>query len=113
MQDSQVVAETEGPLFVALQQGPVEALVQLRNAGANTINYRFQEFNGTNWTDMGVLGTSYNNTLVAAQVRQFAVASNYPQVRLVGNASGGSVVEFSLTRYHTRVSGGYVPVLTL
>ncbi len=113
VQDSQIVAETEGVLFNTIQQGPVEMLVQLRNAGSNTINYRFQENNGVNWVDLDVLGTDVNNTLVASQVRHIKVMGSNPQVRLVGNASGGSMLEFSITRYHARVSGGTVPVLNL
>jgi hypothetical protein len=112
-QDSQVVAETEGTLFSLIQQGPVESLVQLRNAGVNTINYRFQEFNGVTWLDLAELGTDLNNTLVAGQVRHLKLNSSYSQVRLVGHASGGSLLEFSVTRYHSRPSGGPLPVLNL
>lgn len=113
VQDSQIVAETEGVLFTTMQQGPVESLHQLRNAGNNTINYRFQEYNGATWTDLDVLGTDVNNTLVPNQVRHIKVVASNPQVRLVGNASGGSMLEFSITRYHARTSGGLVPVLNL
>lgn len=112
-QDSQVVAEVEGVLVSTMQQGPVESLWQLRNAGANTINYRFQEFNGSAWVDLSEQDTDMNHTLVADQVRHIKVVAAYPQVRLVGNAAGASVLEFSITRYHARTSGGLVPVLNL
>jgi hypothetical protein len=112
-QDSQIVGETEAVLFTLMQQGPVDALMQLRNAGTNTINYRAQEFNGTAWVDLGVLGDDTYTTLVASQVRNFKLESDYPQVRFVGNASGGATLEFSVTRYHTRASGGSLPILNL
>jgi hypothetical protein len=113
VQDSQQVGETEAVLFEMIQQGPVGTLIQLRNAAVNTMNYRFQEFDGTNWTDMGSLGTDVNNTLSTSQVKQFKLTSGYPQVRCVGNASGGAILEFSVTRYATRASGGSLPVLSL
>jgi hypothetical protein len=113
VQDQQVVAETEGVLFSCMQQGPVESLFQLRNAGTNTINYRFQQFDGNTWVDLDTLGTEVNNTLVASQVRHIKVTTSFPQLRLVGNASGGSMLEFSITRFHNRTSGGLVPVLNL
>jgi|SRR3954470_7917924 hypothetical protein len=113
VQDSQVVPDTEGQLFEMLQQGPTSVLLQLRNAGNNTMNYRFQEFNGTAWVDLGVLGTDANNTLSAAQVKQFKLSSNYPQVRCLGYASGGAVLEFSVTRFFNRSSGATIPMLNL
>jgi hypothetical protein len=111
--DSQVVGETEATLFSLLQAGPVEAQLVLKNSGANTMNYRFQQFNGTAWVDMANSGTDLNNTLQANQVKLVTVDSSYPQVQLVGNASGGAFLEFSIQRYFNRASGGPVPILNL
>ena len=111
--DSQVVGETEATLFSLLQQGAVEALIRLRNAGSNTINFRYQQFNGTAWVDMGSSGTELNSTLTAEQTKSFKILASYSQVRLVGNASGGSLLEFSADRYFVRASGGSIPILSL
>lgn len=111
--DSQICGEVESTMFTLLQQGPITAPAIIRNAGANTINYRFQEsVNGT-WTDMDVQGTDMYNTLSAGQVKVVTVASNYAQVRLLGYASGGAIIEFSITRWFNRASGGNVPILSL
>jgi len=69
--DGQVVGETLSTLFTAVQQGPVSFLITLKNAGLNTMNYRFQEFNGTAWVDMGTSGTDYYNTLSSNEVKSF------------------------------------------
>lgn len=88
-------------------------LVVFKNSGVNTMNYRLQEHNGTAWVDMGTAGTDYYNTLSANEVKSFKVTSNYAQVQLVGNASGGAFLEFSVTRYTNRSSGGSIPILSL
>jgi len=111
--DGQVVGETESTLFNVLQQGPVSMMVIIKNSGVNTMNYRFQEYNGTAWVDLGASGTDYYNTLSASQVRSFKVTSNYPQVQMVGNASGGAFIDFSVTRYYNRAAGGSIPILAL
>lgn len=113
-QDLQTVGETSATLFSLLQQGAVSALVTLRNAGTtNTMNYRFQEFNGTTWADIGASGSDTYNTLTAGQVRSFKLTSTYPQVKLIGNASGGTTLDFSVMRYFARADGGAIPILTL
>jgi len=111
--DTQVVGETVSTLFSVLQQGPVAMTLIIKNSGVNTINYRFQEWNGTTWADIGANGTDYYNTLIQNQVRSFKVESSYPQIRLVGNASGGAFLEFSVLRYADRASGGSIPILAL
>ena len=114
VQDIQTVGESVSTLFSLLQQGAVSALVTLRNAGvANTVNYRFQEFNGTTWADIGASGSDTYNTLTAGQVRVFRLTSTLPQVRLIGNASGGSTLDFSVARYFARPDGGAIPILSL
>lgn len=111
--DSQVVGETLSTLFSMFQTGPVNALIVLKNSGVNTMNYTFQEYNGTAWVDLGASGTVFNTTLQANEVALIQIESNYPQVQLVGNASGGAFLEFAVTRYFNRASGGPIPILNL
>jgi len=113
VQDNETFQETEATMFEMLQSGTVSALIILENAGANTANYRFQEYNGTAWVDIGTLGSSTYNTLTAGQVRSVQIASSYPKVRLVGNASGGSTLEFSVTRFFSRAAAGPLPLINL
>ena len=111
--DSQLVGETLSTLWSTIQQGPVSMSVVMKNSGVNTMNYRFQEFNGTSWVDMGTSGSDYYNTLQVNEVKLLKVVSNYPQVQVVGNASGGAFLEFAVTRYVNRASGGSLPILNL
>jgi len=112
VQDLQTVGEVLSVMFSTVQQGAVSAGVILQNRGTNTINYVFESFDGTNWNALDSLGTDYNNTLVAGQVRIFELAAAQSQVRLRANASGGSTLDFSLTRYFNRGDGGAVPLVT-
>lgn len=112
--DGQVVGESVSTLFtIGPQQGPTAALVVLKNSGVNTMNYRFQEYNGSSWVDLGAQGSDYYNTLTAGEVRSFKVTSTYPQIQMVGNASGGAFIDFSITRYFNRAAGGSLPILAL
>lgn len=111
--DTQVVGETVSTLFSVIQQGPVAMLVIIKNTGVNTMNYRFQEYNGSAWVDLGASGSDYYNTLAEDEVKSFKVSSNYPQVRCVGNASGGASLDFDVLRYVERASGGALPILNL
>lgn len=111
--DSQVVGETLSTLVSAIQQGPVSMSVIMKNSGVNTMNYRWQEFNGSAWVDLDESGTDMYNTLTANEVKSVKVVSTYPQVQLVGNASGGALLEFSVMRYVNRASGGTIPILSL
>lgn len=110
--DEQVVGNVLGTLFSLPQQGSVNASVILSNDGVNTLNYDFQQSSdGVTWTDMQSIGSSLNNSLAAGQVVQVLVVSAYTQVRCVGNASGGSTLGFSITRYFNRSSGGACPLI--
>lgn len=111
--DGQTVGETVSTLFNVLQQGPVAMSVIIKNSGVNTLNYRFQEHNGTTWIDLGTSGSDYYNTLTSGEVRSFKVTSSYPQVQMVGNASGGAFIDFSVTRYWNRAAGGSLPIMAL
>jgi hypothetical protein len=110
--DTQVVGETTSTLFSLIQSGPVSAAVTIKNGGANTMNYVFEEYNGSAWVALGALGTDFQNTLSAGQVRTFVVASNYPQVRMQGSASGGAELDFAIAREYDRASGGAIPLLS-
>ncbi len=107
--DSQVVGETVSTLFTTNPNGPVDMLLVIKNSGVNTMNYRIQEWDGSAWVDLGASGSDYYNTLIANQVRQFAVSSNYALVQMIGNASGGAFLDFTVTKYVNRSSGGAVP----
>lgn len=111
--DEQVVGETLSTLFSVLNQGPVAMLVIVKNTGVNTMNYRFQEWNGAAWVDLGASGSDFYSTLAENEVRSFKVTSSYPQVRMVGNASGGAYLSFDVTRHVERASGGSLPILSL
>jgi hypothetical protein len=111
--DTQVIGETTSTLFTMTQAGAISAAVSMRNTGSNTANYFFQEFNGSAWVDLDVLGTPLNDTLSPGEVVMVLVESSYPQVRLQGNASGGTELDFAISRYFARSSGGAVPLLSL
>ncbi len=111
--DAQIVGETESTLWSTIQQGPADFLLIIKNTGTNTMNYRLQENDGSDWVDMGSSGTDFYDTLTSNEVKNFKVESTYPNVRMVGNASGGARLEFTLTRYVNRSSGGAVPILSL
>ena len=112
-QDSQIVGETQSTLFSVFQSGSINMLVITKNSGVNTMNFRWQEFNGSAWVDLGASGSEYYTTLSANEVRTIKLVSSYPQVQLVGNASGGAFLEFSVQRYFNRASGGPIPILNL
>ena len=99
--------------FSTVQQGAVNMLVILTNVGTNTMNYDFQQYNGTAWVDMsGSTGVPYQGTISAGQSISLLVVSSYAQVQLTGYASGGTTLAFSLSRLFNRVSGGAVPLVT-
>lgn len=111
--DGQVIGETQAVAFSILQQGPVSALIIIRNSGVNTLNYDFQQFNGTSWVDIGASGSQFNNTLQAGEIETVQLNATFPQVQLLANASGGAFLDFSVTRFFNRASGGPIPILTL
>jgi hypothetical protein len=108
--DSQIVGESQSTLW-NVDYGPIEMLVTIKNSGVNTMNYRWQEFNGTAWVDLGASGSDLYNTLSPNEVKSVKVTSTYPRVQMVGNASGGAFLEFAVQRYSNRPSGGAIPIL--
>ena len=111
--ETQVVGEVESTLFSLIQAGPCLANVIIKNTGSNIINYRFQSFDGTNWNDMDQPGTPRNGTLALNQVVAQVISSVNSQIRLVGSASGGSDLDFDITRFALRADGGALPILNL
>lgn len=111
--DSQIVGETLATLFTIVQPAPIDAAIILKNSGVNTMNYNFQEWTGSAWADLGAVGTDFNTTLQAGQQILVEVTSTNSKVQLLGNASGGALLEFSITRYFNRSSGGAIPILNL
>jgi hypothetical protein len=111
--DGQIVGETSSTMFTLLQDGPVSNLMVIRNSGVNTMNYRFQEWTGSEWSDLGSSGSDFYNTLTASEVRSFKLTSSYPKVQMIANASGGAFLEFHATRFFNRSSGGAIPILSL
>lgn len=111
--DGQLVGETSSTMFTLLQDGAVSATIFIRNSGTNTMNYRFQEWNGTTWVDLGASGSDYYNTLSPSEVRSFKLSSSNSKVQMLGNASGGAFLDFSITRFFNRTSGGAIPLNAL
>lgn len=111
--DSQIVGETLATLFTIIQPAPINAAIIIKNSGVNTMNYNFQEWDGTQWDDLGASGSPLNNTLQPNQTLLVQVSSSNSKVQLIGNASGGALLEFSVTRYFDRQSGGSIPILNL
>jgi hypothetical protein len=104
-------------IFTMTLQGPVRAPMIIVNRGANQINYTFQEFNGVTWADISTVGTDLNGTLASGSspvsVKVITVLSDYSQVRLIANSSGGSTLEFSALRFYNRAAGGAIPLLLI
>lgn len=111
--DGQTIGETLSTVFSAIQQGPINMAVVLKNSGVNTLNYDFQQYVNGAWQDIGASGSVFNTTLQPGQVAQIQVVSAYPQVQLIANASGGAFIDFAITRYANRPAGGAIPILTL
>ena len=103
-------------LFDLVHQEPVKAYLTIENQGVNPISYILQEYNGTLWVDIDEQGTIFNDILPASGEdcnRGILLDSDYPAVRMLGSASGASILGFSLTRRVDRVSGGTLPILSV
>jgi hypothetical protein len=109
--DNQVCGETESTLLTV--KGVTQFAITLKNSGVNTMNYRLQNYSGSAWVDLGESGSDYYNTLSANQVRQIMVSATYPQVQIVGNASGGAFLEFSAMTEVNRPDGGSFTILPI
>lgn len=112
-QDRQDVGETESTVVEIFNTGPVVCQFELTNDGANTLQYRFQEWVETAWADLDDSGTDLYNSLAAGESVTVNITAEEARVRLAGSASGGTVADFTVSRTYTRTSGGTVPLLSL
>ena len=111
--DIQIVGETESTLFEFINQGATDALLFVSNTGSNTMNYRFQQNLGGTWTDLVPNpDNDLYGTLMPGQTRSIKLTVSNPAVRLVGNASGGTALWFSVSRFAIRGDGGKLPILS-
>lgn len=116
--DTQLVPGSPTTLFQMIQQGPINAQMIMRRVDNDiadpSITYYFEQWNGSSWELLGTLGSDYYNTLTYSEpMRQVAVTSDYPKVRLTGVSSAGTnSLDYSVTRVYSRPSGGALPILT-
>ena len=108
--DLQTVGEVEGTLFESIQPSPIDTALILKNVGANPISYKVQAFDGSAWTTLGSDGSDFQNTMSAGAVKLIRVSTNYPRIRVLGSSSGGSTLDFQLTRHLARANGGPVHI---
>jgi len=116
VQDQQAVGETESTLFSTVQQSPSAMAITMTNIGVNTIDYRFQQLLGDGtWGDLAAISPAndLNSTLQSSVTKVILVSGSFSQCRLVGSASGGAAIDFSVTRVVYRASGGSLPILSL
>lgn len=112
IQDTNAVISTSSEMWRVLQSSPIALFVMLKNSGENNIDYQFQEStDGVTWADI----TSTSGTLTpsgGSQTISYKVASSLAMVRLTALSSSGSTLDFSVSRYFTRASGGPLPILS-
>lgn len=115
--DFQVVGELDSSQFDFTNQGNVSASVILLNAGANAINYHFQQLVSGIWQDLDQAGTPTNNVIpkVSGETSTVSLVLEVANksVRLMANASGASVLQFTVVRQATRTSGGNLPLVSV
>lgn len=109
--DNETIGETSTQAFQLYQQGPVTALIQMKNIGVNDIVYVFQAYISGVWTDLGILGTDFNNTLEADAAVNVEIETTAAKVRLMASASGGSTLTFGVLQFMVRTSGGALPLI--
>lgn len=109
--DSQTVSASEGQAFSMIQQAPISSQANLTNAGDNIIGYRWQQLIAGSWHDLATLGNPLNDTLSPAETASVVVESDYPQVRMLAYATGGSELQFAVQRLVDRPAGGVIPLL--
>lgn len=106
--DTQAVTGTSATLLEFVQQGPQGPLITIHNIGSITMNYAFQENTGSAWSTIGSA-----STLAADEKKRLKVESEFPRVRMIGDAYGGTTLAFSATRTYVRPSGGAIPLIAL
>lgn len=111
--DAQIVGETQSVLLTLIQAAPIDAAVIMTNAGVNPISYDWQTWDGSQWDDLETVGNPLNNVLLPATSILVQVQSSNSKVQLLGNASGGALLTFNISRFFNRQSGGAIPILNL
>jgi hypothetical protein len=112
--DAQMVTGTNSVIFGLVQPSVNPADVFLQNAGTNTLNYDFQYYDPVNgWTDMGEIGSIYYQAILPGQNVLVPITSLANQVQLVGSASGGTLLQFAVTRLVNRAPGANIPILNV
>jgi len=111
--DTNTIGELSAAAFKTIQQGGITNLqVTLQNLGVNVISYNFQQLNGASWQDIGEDGTIYQDTLSSGETVNVAINLPFAQIRLMCNASGGSTLGFSVSRYFDWTTGGFLPLIS-
>lgn len=106
--DTQAVPSTSATLFDMIQQGPQAALVTIHNTGSITMNYTFQEHTGSAWSNLASA-----STLQGSEVKRVKLESDYPRIRMIGDAASPTTLAFSITRTYVRPSGGSMPLIAI
>lgn len=111
--DSQLIAETSATIFTLIQPSVTNSHIVMTNSGVNTFTYRFDQLIDGTWTAMGDPGSIYNDAMVASLTRELDIPAGSMQVRLVGNASGGTLLQFGILRFVDRQPGGNLPIVNI
>ena len=110
--DLQAVTCTDSSLFSLIGQGTTMATLLLTNVGANTLTYHFQQNISGTWTDLVASPDGYfTGTIIPNQTVAIQINVSNPQIQLMGLASGGTTLWFSVDRFFTRASNGPLPLL--
>ena len=113
IQDTNGVTSTQAEMWRVWQSSPINFYAVLKNAGANNIDYQFQESSdGTTWSSItGANGTL--TTSAGSQLASFKISSSLATVRLVASSTTTSTLDFAVTRYATRADGGALPLVSM
>jgi hypothetical protein len=118
--DVNIVGSIDDVLFELINQGSTDCQFFFSNLGSNTINYHFQQLVSGSWVDISSTtgpDDAYDNqvltgTLMSAETRSIHLSGvANPQVRVMGNASGGATLWFQVSRFAVRGAGGKLPIL--
>lgn len=117
IQDTQAVPTSGltggfGTIFTLIQASSTPLVIQFKNTGGATVNYKFQSSDdgGTTWSDID--STDGSVTTTSTDVKTQVINSSDPQVRMVANGPTG-VIDFTVQRHYVRASQGAAPLLSL
>lgn len=105
-------------LFTTIQPSTLQSFIIFSNVGVNPLTYVFEGSTdgGVTWVALGIQGSILNDIEPSSgsdSSRQTILPAGYSQIRMLGSASGGTVLHFSMTRQASRASGGALPILSL